>query len=308
MGVIAPDRKKQKNDGLLPFIFLLCVIIIPLIIVRVASASLAGQRKTSSVETSYKTSGEYVRDKKGLYELTGPVMDTAGVLTPVEKSELDSFLRKVDKDYGVQIVVLTVQSLDGDSIEEFSINHAEKWQLGYKGVDNGALLTVAMDERDVRIETGYGTEGVLTDAICSRIIRNVIIPSFRSGEYGKGIIEGVKNMAGVIISDDSLISPSVNKDAVVYEQDDEYRDSASIVFAFIVVFFVVVFVLLGSGRRRGHFFFGPVYMGGPHYSRPHTDYDRGSHTDFGNHTNFGGGGGFSGGGGSFGGGGSSGHW
>lgn len=303
MGVIAPEHKKKKkaeNNSFSLFLFLLLVIGIPFFCIKTcASSSSSPVVRQSSNTSAVSTKSGYTRDSKGLYELTGPVMDTAGVLTSSQTRELNEFLTNLDHNTGVQIVVLTVKSLKGESIEEFSINHAEKWQLGYKGVDNGALLTVAMDEHDVRIETGYGTEGTLTDAKCARIIRNVIIPCFRDGDYGEGIIDGVKNMAGVITSDESLISPSVNKgnDSVIVEED---TDIGEVIFAMIIVFFVIVFVLSGAGgrrrgrRRHGGIFIFPGMMGGNH-----------NHHSSGG---FGGGSSFSGGGGHFGGGGASGHW
>ncbi len=304
MGVIAPEHKKKHHDNRFSlFIFLLIVIGVPFLAIR-SCASHAVMPVTVEVNgrSVHSNSAQYTKDKKGLYELTGPVMDVAGVLSSGEYAELDSFLRNLERNSGVQIVVLTVKSLGGDSIEEFSINHAQKWQLGYKGVDNGALLTVAMAEHDVRIETGYGTEGTLTDAKCARIIRNVIIPAFRSNDYAEGIIEGVKNMAGIITGDESLLSPSVNQSTNDVYVDSE-EDPLELLFAFVIVVVVVIFSVSVNGGRRGYRRrrrHGGIYVfPGSFGSSSHSRHSSG---------NFGGGSSFHGGGGSFGGGGASGHW
>lgn len=231
----------------------------------------------------------YSKDSKGLYILTGPVMDTARVLSESEYAQLNSFLMNLSSTSGAQIAVLTVNSLNGRSIEEYSLKHAEKWQLGQKGVDNGALLTVAMAEHEVRIETGYGTEGTLTDAKCSRIIRNVIVPKFQAGKYGEGIILAVENMAGIITSDESLVSSSVRSNS-----SSESLPLPVIIFIGLfccLYIYAIVHAILHAKK-------GGSTTGGVHYTP----------SSFHSHSSFGGGGGFHGGGGGFGGGGASGHW
>ena len=102
------------------------------------------------------------------------------------------------------MAVLTVKSLEGDSIENFSINTAKKWKLGQADKDNGALLVVAIDERALRIEVGYGLEGTLTDMQNGLIIRNVIVPYFKSGDYGAGITEGVNKIVGIATGNETI--------------------------------------------------------------------------------------------------------
>ena len=92
---------------------------------------------------------------------------------------------------------LTIPSLEGDSLEDFSIRVAEAWKIGKKGFDNGAILLIARDDRKLRIEVGYGLEGVMPDAIASRIIREVITPRFRSGDFTGGIEAGIDAMLKV---------------------------------------------------------------------------------------------------------------
>ncbi|MBN1115426.1 MAG: TPM domain-containing protein [Oligoflexia bacterium] len=212
------------------------------------------------------------------------VNDYAGIVDPNVENKLNSLLRDYQSKTGTQFVVLTVDSIqDAGSIEQYSIAVAEKWKLGQKGKDNGILMLVALKERKVRIEVGYGLEGVLPDIIAGRIIRDDIIPYFKTGDFTDGIING----ALLVIK---RVSPDYNPDIAPSVQTVKRRHKSSSVFNIIVL----IVLLLSSFLRvfgRGFFWFGG--FGGPS--------GRGG---------FGGGGlgGFGGGGGGFGGGGASGSW
>ncbi len=130
--------------------------------------------------------------------LTAPVTDLAGALTPEQVAALDSKLRSFEQAKGSQVAVLIVPTTRPEEIEQYAIRVAEAWKLGRKGVDDGALLLVARDDRKVRIEVGYGLEGALPDATANRIIDEVIVPSFRGGDYYGGIDAGVDRIIGVI--------------------------------------------------------------------------------------------------------------
>ena len=231
----------------------------------------------------------YTKDRNGLYDLTGPVIDAANLLNASQYNQLDSFLRNLDETTGVQIAVLTVPSMNGVALEEFSIRHAEKWQLGQKGVDNGALLVASMEEHALRIETGYGTEAALTDAKCAQIIRNILVPNFRDGKYGEGIIEAVNNMAGIITDDESLVSKSVLSESSSSSSSEDDYDTFYIILA--VIIFIIIFGGIVSNIGGG----GSYSSGSYHSSGSGHSYSGGGHS-------------FSGGGGHFGGGGASGHW
>jgi uncharacterized protein len=123
--------------------------------------------------------------------LRGRVNDYAGLIPADRALALEQRLARFEHDTGHQIVVLTIPSLKGESLEDFSIRVADAWKIGKKGFDNGAILLIARDDRKLRIEVGYGLEGVMPDAIASRIIREVITPSFRSGDFAGGIEAGV---------------------------------------------------------------------------------------------------------------------
>src|SRR5215467_11589805 len=123
--------------------------------------------------------------------LRGRVNDLARLLSQEQSIRLEEQLTRFEQQTGHQIAVLTIPSLEGDALEDFSIRVAEAWKIGQKGFDNGAILLIVRDDRKLRIEVGYGLEGVLPDAIASRIIREVILPRFRENNYAGGIENGV---------------------------------------------------------------------------------------------------------------------
>jgi len=126
------------------------------------------------------------------------VNDRAGLLSEAARRQLETALEAFETRESTQIAVLTVPTLGGETIEEFSIRVAQGWQLGQRGRDNGALLVVAKGERKIRIEVGYGLEGRLTDLLAGRIIREVITPEFKAGRFDAGIIAGVEAMMSAV--------------------------------------------------------------------------------------------------------------
>ncbi|MCP9438927.1 MAG: TPM domain-containing protein [Nitrospira sp.] len=123
--------------------------------------------------------------------LTGRVVDLAHILPDSAKESLSAKLAEHESKTTNQVAVLIVPSLEGEPLEAFSHRVATTWQLGVKGTDNGVLLLVALRERKIRIEVGYGLEGDLTDARSAQIIRNEIVPRFRAGDFAGGISAGV---------------------------------------------------------------------------------------------------------------------
>ena len=138
------------------------------------------------------SAGAVNAQKKVIPELWGlHVHDEAHILSQQTIDKLENQLVAYQDSTSNEIAILIVPSLEGEPLEEFSIHVVEKWQLGKKEKDNGVLLLVVVDEHKMRIETGYGLEGVLTDAVCSRIIRNEMAPHFRQNKYDEGIEAGV---------------------------------------------------------------------------------------------------------------------
>jgi uncharacterized protein len=143
--------------------------------------------------------------------LRARVSDLAGIIPADRARALEQRLADFERETGHQLAVLTIPTLAGDSLEDFSIRVAENWKVGQKGFDNGAILVVVRDDRKLRIEVGYGLEGVLPDAIASRIIREVIAPRFRAGDFAGGIEAGTD--AIMKITRGEKISDAVGKPA-----------------------------------------------------------------------------------------------
>lgn len=274
MGV--KESGKNGNSPVGFFIFVGIVVFIVSIVVNGVTRSRSAKKEKTSVISTMSTE-------------SGAVIDKAGVFGSSRKQALNEYLKNLNDTKGVQIAVVTVKNLEGQDLESFSLACAEQLKLGKKGMDNGALLLISMGDRKMRIETGYGTEGALTDAKCSRIIRNVLTPAFKVERYEEGIIAAVQNMAAVITGDESLVVEGNAKKTA----SGNSSNAAALVFFVLFVLFAMVIPAF-TRRRRGGFvpFFVP--LGGGHYHGG---------------SSFGGGSsGFSGGGGSFGGGGASGSW
>jgi uncharacterized protein len=118
------------------------------------------------------------------------VVDLAGVMSPDASARLNALLLELEQKTTAQVLVLTVQSLDGEEIRSFGIRVAEKWKLGQKGKDNGGLIVVAVKDRNYTIEVGYGLESVLPDSLVGTIGREYFVPYFRKGDYSGGIYAG----------------------------------------------------------------------------------------------------------------------
>ena len=209
------------------------------------------------------------------------VTDLSGTLSSSEVGQLNQRLRDFEDSTSTQVVVVIVPTLDGRPIEETALAIAETNRIGKKGKDNGVLLLIAREEREIRIEVGYGLEGVLTDAVSGRIIRNEIVPFFRQGNYFSGVEAGVE----------AIMLATRNEYTA-----DRLPDSSG-ALPFLLLLFFMLFFVIGSFRRRT-----PRLVGG---SGPMIFTGMGG---FGSSRGSWGGGGFSGGGGSFGGGGASGRW
>ena len=126
------------------------------------------------------------------------VTDQTGTLGAEQKAALEQMLQAFETRKGSQIAVLMVPTTKGEAIEQYALRVAETWKLGRKGVDDGALLAIAKDDRALRIEVGYGLEGALNDATAKRIVAEVITPRFREGDFFGGISAGVDRMIKVI--------------------------------------------------------------------------------------------------------------
>jgi uncharacterized protein len=173
--------------------------------------------------------------------LTGRVNDTAGMLSVATRQQLEDVLARLEQTDSTQIVILTIPTLAGEVLEEFSIKVADQWKIGQKGLDNGAILLIARNDRKIRIEVGFGLEGALTDLMAGRIIRNVIVPQFKAGKFDQGIINGVQAMIKVVRGEYKASDKAPSRGGRI---KDNAPSGFGIVFA--AIFFVS---MLGRLRR-----------------------------------------------------------
>ncbi|HEX9615541.1 MAG TPA: TPM domain-containing protein, partial [Bacteroidota bacterium] len=166
--------------------------------------------------------------------LSARVNDYAGMLSTQTVYDLEDLLRNHEERTSNQVAVLTVATLEGYVIEEFSIKVADAWKLGQKDKDNGVLFLISRDDRKLRIEVGDGLEGDLTDARCSQIIRHEIVPRFKNGDFDGGIRAGVE-----------AILATIEGSYVVVESDDYASDGGFESFGEKVVALSIFTVVVG---------------------------------------------------------------
>ncbi|MBP5739759.1 MAG: TPM domain-containing protein [Spirochaetia bacterium] len=224
------------------------------------------------------------------------VNDYAGVITEKDKTSMEEVAKEVEEKTGAQIAVLTVKSMEPyASIDEFGMAVAEKWKVGEKGKDTGIIIILAMEERKVRIEVGYGLEGIFNDAKVGRILDNTIIPYFRGGDFSAGLRRGMFKIADTIGTE-----MNVELDERAKMQDNNFTERLCMLIFFII--FVSIFLMMirrmNNAKRTGRRYYGSSF--GTMY--PGYGHGRGSFGGF-SSRGCGGFGGFGGGG--FGGGGAS---
>ena len=173
--------------------------------------------------------------------LTARVTDLTRTLRADEQQALETKLANWETSTGNQLVVLMLPTTQPEPIEAYSIRVAEAWKIGRKGQDNGALLVVAKDDRKLRIEVGYGFEGVLTDATSRRIISDTISPLFRQGQFAAGLNAGVDRIIEVIAKGEPLAAPKA--------KSETRRGSGVNLETLLIILFVGVPVLGGLLRR-----------------------------------------------------------
>jgi uncharacterized protein len=230
--------------------------------------------------------------------LTGRVVDAANVLNSQAQAALETKLKDLEDKSGIQLVVATVPSLDGQEIEPYANDLFRAWKLGEKQKNNGVLLLVAPHEHRVRIEVGYGLEGTLTDAISKLIITNAMVPRFKMNDFAGGVDRGVDDIITVLTTEsaDWQARPRLRA-------DDRHGLVDAAVPLLVPIIFAIVFLIMlrnagpGGGRivRRGG---STIFIPSPGPFGGGSSWGGGSSGD----------GGFSGGGGSSGGGGASGGW
>ncbi len=221
--------------------------------------------------------------------LTGRVVDDAGVLSDETRQRLTGILAQLEQKTGDQVVVATLKSLQGYTIEDYGYQLGRAWGIGQKEKNNGAILIVVPSERQARIEVGYGLEGTLTDAASKLIIENVMIPQFRAGNYDAGVEAGAVEIVRLLGGDRVDLSNVPRPPAPQHEDRDG--------IPWVAIALILIWIIFGR------FFWPLLFLPG----RGRGGWGGGSGGGGFGGGGFGGGG-FGGGGGSFGGGGASGRW
>ncbi|HZP38932.1 MAG TPA: TPM domain-containing protein [Methylomirabilota bacterium] len=238
------------------------------------------------------------------------INDYAGVLAPADRDRLEQKLIAREATSSNQVVVAIFRSLQGESLEDFSIRLAQAWRIGQKGLDNGVIFLIFLDDRRTRLEVGYGLEDRLTDAIASSILRDVVAPRFREGHIADGIGAGLDAIDRAIAGAYQR-PPGPNRGQPTHGFG--WREALGLLFVGLLLFVLIQNrVQQASLRRRGWTGssrgWGGPFIGGGMGGFGGGWYGGGGWGGGGGGGSGGGSGGFGGGGGSFGGGGSSGSW
>jgi uncharacterized protein len=253
----------------------------------------------------------------GFPALIGRVVDQANIIPADVEAQLNARLAALEAKSSDQLVVATVTSLQGYEIEEYGYRLGRAWQIGQgERLNNGVILLVAPNERKVRIEVGYGLEGVLTDMFTGQVMRNNILPAFKAGDMPAGIVAGVDGIEELLTADPAELQARAERGLPQAGASGDI-DPAAIMFLF---FFILFWIWIASMSARQARFRRSSGWGGAASNIHDWDNRRGDVAidvaggilgallNSGGGGGGGGGGGFSGGGGSFGGGGSSGSW
>lgn len=216
---------------------------------------------------------------------TGFVNDYANLIDDTSKARMESIAKAVQEDTGVEIAVVTVDTIEPyGSVEEYSIELASTWGIGRSGEDTGILFLLALRERKIRLEVGYGVEGIIPDGLAGEIIDKSVLPSLRAGRYGEGFLKGVEAVSGIVAEE-----YGVELDLRLNESRKYTRSGGG---GIGIIVFIILALLFGGGR-----FFLPLLFIGSAASRGFYGGGFGSRgSSFGGGFSGFGGGGFGGGG------------
>jgi uncharacterized protein len=182
----------------------------------------------------------------------GFVNDFAGVIDESSKSQMEMLIRAVQEKTGAEIAVVAVQTIEPyGSIEEYSIDLASEWGVGKTGEDTGVVIILAMKERRLRLEVGYGLEGVIPDGLAGEIMDKSIIPSFQAGDYGGGFLKGVQAVSGIIAKEYDV-------DLSSYDVQESRRYTRTGIPGLGYLIFIIIAMLFGGGR----FLWPLIFLGG----------------------------------------------
>lgn len=224
---------------------------------------------------------------------TDHVTDLAGLLEPQDKASLNAYLQQLEQKTTSQFLLLTVQSTEGMEIRQFALQTAERWKLGQKGKDNGVLLVVALKERQIRFEVGYGLEEILPDSYLGSLSRGTVALKFKEGNYAGGLFEGIDAVGQRIASAANTTIESPHATAAPRGSGARRAPTRADKISNIIILAIILIPLLILFIKNPKLFILLMLTQGSY----------GRHGGFGGGGSFGGGSGGGFGGGSFGGGG-----
>ena len=192
----------------------------------------------------------------------GRVTDLANVIDPATEADLDRRLDQLERKTSSEVAVVTVASLDGIPVEDYAVRLFKEWGIGQAKQDNGVLVLVAPNEREMRIEVGYGLEGILPDGLAGQIIRDQFIPRFRDNDYNGGIRDGVARVVDIVEKQQVLTAEELAK----FNETGANEAPAWIIIPFMGLFVAIGFTMVGVGLRTKTGFpllFGAFFGGMP---------------------------------------------
>ncbi|NQT95784.1 MAG: TPM domain-containing protein [Candidatus Omnitrophica bacterium] len=214
-----------------------------------------------------------VAQEPALPDYSGYVNDFAGALSPQAEGAITSIAGQVEQKTGAQIAVVTVATTEPLTIEQYTVELFEKWGIGQKDKDNGILILMAVTDKKVRIETGYGLEGAIPDAIASQIVYQIMIPEFKKGNHEKGLILGAIAVADLVAKEYNVelelgegVPSGYVQQAKVLSPGARLLKSLAYLIFFILIFglrsgLLFYFILGPTGRRRGGHWYGTGFGG-----------------------------------------------
>ena len=176
--------------------------------------------------------------------LTGRIVDQADIIPPSTSSAIETKLKDLEDKSGIQLVVASVNSLDGLDVETYANGLFRAWKLGEAKKNNGVLFLIAPNERKMRIEVGYGLEGTLTDALSKIILTSAVAPRFKSGDYGAGVERGVEGIIEVLSGDSAEWTKRARG-----PQSKNFDQLSPLIFFALFLFIVVWMARSARGRR-----------------------------------------------------------
>lgn len=204
---------------------------------------------------------------------TGYVNDYANILSYDTQQKLSALFSELETKTTSQVAILTIDTVSPLALETYAVKLFEKWGIGQKGKDNGVLLLIAMKDKKMRIEVGYGLEGAIPDALCKVIIENYITPSFKDGDFNTGVTKGAVGIAKLIAKEYNIELSELAQIPIEVRMPEPSSPLASIFNFLFVLFIIIMFTSLrmgflwwwllmpGSYRRRGGYWYGEGFGG-----------------------------------------------